>query len=287
MLEVKDIYKKYDKKEVLKGVSFTCKRSEIVSLLGANGSGKTTVFKTVLNLIKADKGEVLLDGLPLNSSEIGYLPEERSLFHDCSIERQLRLLASMKGQEKEETLKNMHFWLDWLKIREYENQKPYKLSKGNQQKVQLAMALIGDPSCLIMDEPWTGLDKDNINIFQKTLLEMKRRNCVVLLSSHQHQQVQDICDRYLYLKDGKIIINITRKQLLDSPYRIVSIETDEPFIFYDEDILQEYEEGKKINYLTGNNEAGQRLLSKISKYRGINGINCRKLTINDLLREAV
>ena len=286
MLEIRELHKGYKNKEVLKGISFRCQRGEIVSLLGANGSGKTTLFKTILGLLKPDKGEVLLDGMPLNRKEAGYLPEERSLFQDCTVERQLRLMAAMKGIKKESDEQNIEHWLTRLDLKKYEHKKPFELSKGNQQKVQLAMELISEPSCVIMDEPWTGLDRDNIEIFQKTLLELKRKDCVILLSSHQHQQVQQICDRYLYLQGGKLTINVTREQLRNSQWRIVSVEAEEPFYFADDDILQEYRQSGRISYLTAGERQGYRLMEKLRKCREVSSFALRRININDLLAEA-
>ena len=225
MLEIKSLYKDYGDKKVLKGISFSTKEGEIVSLLGSNGSGKTTTFKSILGLTDYE-GRIRFNGKIINKKKIGYMPEERSLFYDCPIHKQLVLMGRLKGLKDAQIEASLEKWYKKTNTFDFKEKVPPQLSKGNQQKIQMIIAVLHNPDLIVLDEPWTGLDQSNIEIFQKILLELKAKNKLIVLSSHQHQQVQEICDRYLYLKDGNLIINVSKKTLLSDKHKVLEIEGD-------------------------------------------------------------
>ena len=144
MLAVKDLHKSYGNKEVLRGVSFTVSKGQIVSLLGSNGSGKTTTFKCLLNLTDHDEGSIRYNGARPDRRKMGYLPEERSLFFDVEVFRQLKYLGMLKGMNPDDADREISYWMDRLKVSQYRQEIPLKLSKGNQQKIQLIMCLLGN-----------------------------------------------------------------------------------------------------------------------------------------------
>ena len=156
MLAVKDLHKSYGNKEVLRGVSFTVSKGQIVSLLGSNSSGKTTTFKCLLNLTNHDEDSIRYNGARPDRRKMGYLPEERSLFFDVEVFRQLKYMGMLKGMNPDDAEREISYWMDRLKVSQYRQEIPLKLSKGNQQKIQLIMCLLGNPEIIIMDEPWTG-----------------------------------------------------------------------------------------------------------------------------------
>ena len=283
MLAVKDLHKSYGNKEVLKGVSFTASRGQIVSLLGSNGSGKTTTFRCLLGLTDYDSGSIRYNGTRPDRRRMGYLPEERSLFFDVPVFRQLKYMSELKGTDPDESEREIEYWMDRLKVSEYRNEIPLKLSKGNQQKIQLIVCLLGKPETVILDEPWTGLDQDNAGIFQKILLELKKNNRTVLLSSHQYQPVQQYCDRFLYLKNGEIVINETRGQLQARPQRIVEIEHDGDFYYQDDLIVRTVPHDKKVQFWTDNEANGWKVMEKLKGNRKVNSIRIRCPGINDLI----
>ena len=285
MLAVKDLHKSYGNKEVLRGVSFTVSKGQIVSLLGSNGSGKTTTFKCLLNLTDHDEGSISYNGARPDRRKMGYLPEERSLFFDVEVFRQLKYMGMLKGMNPDDADREISYWMDRLKVSQYRQEIPLKLSKGNQQKIQLIMCLLGNPEIIIMDEPWTGLDQDNAAIFQTILLELKRKNRMILLSSHQYQPVQEYCDRFLYLKNGEIAVNRTKGQLQSMTQRIVEVEHEPDFYFQDALIRKTVTRDRKVYFLTDNDEDAWILMERIRKNNAVTSIKKRCLNINDLIGE--
>ena len=221
MLEIRDLTKSFGSREVLKGISFTLQPGEIASLIGGNGSGKTTTFRLILNLLEPDSGTVRLNGRPLSYGDVSYLPEQSSLYQDCTVFQQLTLTAGLShvrnAGEKIDRL------LDEMKLSEFKRETIGRLSKGNRQKAALVNCLIKNAPVVIMDEPFTALDGDNIRIFLKIISRLREEGKIVLVSSHIYQPVNDICDRFLLLKDGKISADLTARQLRESEKRMVIV----------------------------------------------------------------
>ena len=285
MLAVRDLHKSYGNREVLRGVSFTVSKGQIVSLLGSNGSGKTTTFRCLLNLTDYREGSIRYNGAKTDGRKMGYLPEERSLFFDVEIYRQLKYVDMLKGMSREDADREITYWMDRLKVSQYRHEIPLMLSKGNQQKIQLIMCMLGNPEIIIMDEPWTGLDRDNAGIFQSVLLELKRKNRMILLSSHQYQPIQEYCDRFLYLKNGEIVINKTRGQFQAMPERMVEVEHDADFFFHDELIRKTVTKDRKVSFLMNSDEDAWRIMEKIKGIKAVTSIKKRCLNINDVIGE--
>ncbi len=221
MLEIRDLMKRFGTREVLNGISFTLQPGEVSSLIGGNGSGKTTTFRLILNLLEPDSGDVRLNGRPLTYGDVSYLPEQSSLYQDCTVFQQLMLTAGLGhvGNAGEK----IDRWLDEMRLSEFKRETVGRLSKGNRQKVALVNCLIRNAPVVIMDEPFTALDGDNIRIFLKVIGRLREEGKHVLVSSHIYQPVNDICDRFLLLKDGKISANLTAQQLRESEKRMVVV----------------------------------------------------------------
>lgn len=286
MLAVRDLHKSYGNREVLKGISFIAPKGQIVSLLGDNGSGKTTTFRCILGLCDCNKGSIRYNGRTVDRKKFGYLPEERSLFYDVGVYTQLKLAAQLRGIDSEEAGLMADYWITRMKIDEYRNQIPLRMSKGNQQKVQLIMCLMGKPDIIILDEPWTGLDQNNIRIFRDVILELKRKNKIILLSSHQYQPIQDTCDRYLFLKNGELVINETRTHLQEIPERIVEIEYDGSFCYQGKEVLKTVVHERTVRLWADNTEKGWIMMEKVRNDSAVTSVRIRHLTINDLIEVA-
>lgn len=208
-LEVKDITKSFGDKQVLHGISFEVQSGRALGLLGRNGAGKTTTIRILMDVFRANSGEVLLDGEKFNQRKhlIGYLPEERGLYPKKKVIEQMVYLGRIRGISKSEAVANSKKWLKRLGVLEYENAKLETLSKGNQQKVQLASTLVCNPDIVILDEPFSGLDPVNSRILQDVVMELIGQNKIVIFSSHQMSYVEEFCKDIVIINKGDVVLS--------------------------------------------------------------------------------
>ncbi len=208
-LEVKDLHKTFGDTEVLHGISFSVESGRALGLLGRNGAGKTTTIRIIMNVFKANAGTIWLDGSPFQAMgmSIGYLPEERGLYPKKKVGEQIVYLANLRGIRGGQARKNMRYWLERLGVAEYENRKLETLSKGNQQKVQLAQTLVCDPQIIILDEPFSGLDPVNSQVLKDVITEQIAQGKLVIFSSHQMGYVEEFCEDIVIINHGNIALN--------------------------------------------------------------------------------
>ena len=208
-LEVKKIRKRFEGKEVLKGVDFSVESGRALGLLGRNGAGKTTTIRIIMDIFRADEGEVLLDGTPFDPSQnqVGYLPEERGMYPKKTVIEQMIYFAKLRGLDRASAVKNAQKWLSRLKVSEYEKRKLDTLSKGNQQKVQLAATLVCDPDIVVLDEPFSGLDPVNSQILKDVIRELISEGKIVIFSSHQMSYVEEFCDNIAVINQGEVVLD--------------------------------------------------------------------------------
>lgn len=214
-LEVKNIRKSFSGNEVLHGISFSVESGKALGLLGRNGAGKTTTIRILMDVFKGDSGEILIDGKPFipKNYQIGYLPEERGLYPKKKVLEQIVYLASLRGISKKEAKENTLKWLKRLGIEEYENRKLDTLSKGNQQKVQLAQTLVCNPEIVVLDEPFSGLDPVNAQILKDVVNELITDNKIVIFSSHQMSYVEEFCEDITIINKGNIALSGNLKEI--------------------------------------------------------------------------
>lgn len=207
-LEVKEIRKSFGEKEVLHGVSFEVESGKALGLLGRNGAGKTTTIRILMDVFHANSGEILIDGKKFVPSEyqIGYLPEERGLYPKRTVMEQMIYLAQLRGLDKKTAETNAKRWLNRLEVAEYETRKLETLSKGNQQKVQLAATLVANPDIVILDEPFSGLDPVNSQILKDVVSELIADGKLVIFSSHQMSYVEEFCDHIAIINQGEVVL---------------------------------------------------------------------------------
>ena len=208
-LEVKNLTKSFGEKEVLHGISFNVEGGKALGLLGRNGAGKTTTIRIIMDVFHANSGEVILDGMKFNPKEhlIGYLPEERGLYPKKKVAEQLIYLGRLRGLSKAEAKKNTDKWLARLHVSQYADVKLETLSKGNQQKVQLASTLVCEPEIVILDEPFSGLDPVNSKILQDVVTELIEEGRIVIFSSHQMSYVEEFCEEIAIINNGEISLS--------------------------------------------------------------------------------
>jgi len=209
MLQVRDVVKTYDGRAVVNRVSFEVQAGEIFALLGPNGAGKTTLIRMITDILRPDSGEILLEGHSVQSNRkprIAYLPEERGLYRKVPVVDALAYFGELKGLTGPDARAAAHQLLDRFGLSDWAKKQVQALSKGMQQKVQLCTALIGDPRLLILDEPFSGLDPLNVQLFEDVLDERRRAGVTVLLSTHQMNKVEQLCDRALMINRGHMVM---------------------------------------------------------------------------------
>ncbi len=206
-LEVKDLYKNFGDKQVLQGVDFSVESGTALGLLGRNGAGKTTAIRIIMGVFGGE-GEVLLDGKSINRREInfGYLPEERGLYPKKKISEQLTYFGMLRGMSKKNAKESVLSWLDRLEMTQYADARLDTLSKGNQQKIQLACALVTDPDIIILDEPFSGLDPVNAMLLKGVVAEVIKKGRILLFSSHMMNYVEEFCEKIAIMRDGKVVL---------------------------------------------------------------------------------
>lgn len=230
MLEVIDLHKSFGSLQAVEGVSFTIQDGEIMGMIGQNGAGKTTTFRLILDFLTADQGQVLWDGKPLTKDEydiIGYLPEERGLYPKVSIEEQLIYFAQLRGKSKKEVKPKIDYWMEKFQVKGKKTDKVKTLSKGNQQKVQLIATLLHEPKLVILDEPFSGLDPVNASLLEAGIKELRTQGSCVIFSSHNMNNVEEICDHLLMLRNGEMVLSGTVKEVRERFGRTkLFLETD-------------------------------------------------------------
>ncbi|MFQ6804908.1 MAG: ABC transporter ATP-binding protein [Lachnospiraceae bacterium] len=208
-LEVKDLRKSFGEKEVLHGISFSIESGRALGLLGRNGAGKTTTIRILMDVFRASGGTVTVDGKTFHPKDfrIGYLPEERGLYPKKGVLEQLVYLAQLRGSDRKTARQQAQWWLKRLGVEEYAQRKLETLSKGNQQKVQLAQTLVCSPDLVILDEPFSGLDPVNSQILKDVIREQIQDGKLVIFSSHQMSYVEEFCEDIVLINHGEVVLS--------------------------------------------------------------------------------
>lgn len=214
-LEVRDIRKSFGDREILHGISFEVVSGRAMGFLGRNGAGKSTTIRCLMDVFRQDAGEFYLDGKPFKVTEnrVGYLPEERGMYQKNRILDQLVYFARLRGASKADATRSANEWIDFFELGEYKNKPLETLSKGNQQKIQIAQAFLNDPDILILDEPFSGLDPLNSQIFKDAIADVVAKGRLVIFSSHQMNYVEEVCDDVTLIHEGDILLSGDLKAL--------------------------------------------------------------------------
>ncbi len=220
-LSVSNLTKKYGEKVVVDNLNFEINRPGVYALLGTNGAGKTTTLRIILGMLASNGGSVLWNGKPLDavSANVGYLAEERGLYPKYSLLDQLLYFAKLRNVSKKVAMDRITYWSDRLQVNEYlfppkvkgkktnpKANRADQLSKGNQQKIQLMAALISDPELIILDEPLSGLDPVNTDLFKSIIKEEIAKNKYLIMSSHQMPTIEEFCSDITILNRGKAVL---------------------------------------------------------------------------------
>ena len=209
MLKVENVTKYYDDFKAVDNLSFTVRPGEIFGLLGVNGAGKTTTFRMIMGLLEPSSGKITLDGKKIDYSvtdKIGFLTEERSLLTKLTVLEQCEFYGALKGMDKETIHKRLDYLLEKFEISNYKNKKIKELSKGNQQKIQFITAILNKPKLLILDEPFSGLDPFNVELFKNEIIEMSKQGSMIIFSSHRMEHVELFCKKIVVIMRGKAVL---------------------------------------------------------------------------------
>lgn len=229
-LYVNNISKSYGNKKVVDNLSFILDKPCIFGLLGTNGAGKTTTIRMILNILKIDEGTITWNGKKVDRKKVnfGYLPEERGLYPKSKIITQLLYFAELKGMKKDFAIKSINKWAKILKVTEYLNLTPDKLSKGNQQKIQFMMAIIHNPDLIVLDEPFSGLDPVNSKLIKEVILNLVKQGKYIIMSAHEMYTIEEFCTDLIILNKGKTVLQGNLKEIRNSyPINKLFIETNE------------------------------------------------------------
>jgi ABC-2 type transport system ATP-binding protein len=204
------VVKKFNQFTALDSVSINVPKASIFGLLGPNGAGKTTLIRIINQITVPDSGEVLFNGIPIKQSDIakiGYLPEERGLYKKMKIGEQSIYLAQLKGMSHAQATKELKEWFIKFGIQAWWNKKVEELSKGMAQKVQFITTVLHKPSLLILDEPFSGFDPVNVQLIRNEILAMKANGATIILSTHNMESVEELCDNIALINKAKLIVS--------------------------------------------------------------------------------
>ena len=213
----------------LDDLSFEVPAGQVVGFLGPNGAGKTTTMRAIFGLTDLDSGTVRWNGAPVSRAErrrFGYMPEERGLYPGMLVGEQVEYLGRLHGLSAADAAAATDSWLERLGIAERKGDKVETLSHGNQQRVQLTAALVHDPELLVLDEPLSGLDPSGIDAIGQVLVEQARAGCCVLFSSHQLDQVEDLCEHVTIIDHGRLVVSGSVEELATSGARRLVVRVD-------------------------------------------------------------
>jgi ABC-2 type transport system ATP-binding protein len=218
VLELRDLARRYGDVVALDGISFSVGRGQMFGFVGPNGAGKTTAMRIVLGVLAADRGEVAFDGRPVDfevRSRFGYMPEERGLYPKMRVRDQLVYLARLHGVAAGAARESADRWIERLGLTDRAGDRVEQLSLGNQQRVQLAAALVHDPELLVLDEPFSGLDPVGVDVLSGVLADYAASGVPVVFSSHQLELVERLCEAVAIIKDGRLVASGAVEELRD------------------------------------------------------------------------
>ncbi len=208
-LDVSGVTKRYGSKTAVDNVSFTAAPGRILGLLGPNGAGKTSTIRMITYITMPDEGTIRYDGREVGAwsqQRMGYLPEERGLYKRLRVREQLVYLGTLKGLSTADAQTQADRWLDRFDATGWADKKTEELSKGMQQKVQFIATLLHDPSLLILDEPFSGLDPINSDLLRDVILELRANDRTILFASHRMEQVEQLCDDICLMARGDVVL---------------------------------------------------------------------------------
>lgn len=299
VLSVESLSKSFSNVKAVNNISFTINQGDIFAFLGPNGAGKTTTLRILLDIIKPDDGQIIwnLEGNTnqiITANQIGYLPEERGLYPDIPILKSLIYLAAIRGMDKREAKKAAMEWLERLELDNRANEKLQVLSKGNQQKIQFIASILHKPAFAILDEPFSGLDPLNQEIFIEFIREINKQGTTILLSAHQMQLVEKIADKIFLINKGEelysgslagIFESLGSNQIIELHYK--SGLNESTFMSFNGAQNVEIIDKSRVKLTFGQNTDMKIVLSDLSGLEGDFDISSHKPDLHDIFLHLV
>lgn len=293
MLKVENVTKYYGDFLAVDNLSFEVKDGEIFGLLGVNGAGKTTTFRMIIGLLDKTSGTITLDGKPIDytqTDKIGFLTEERSLLLKLTILEQAIYYGVLKGMSESAIEKKLDELLERFNIKEYKNRKLKELSKGNQQKVQFITAIINDPKLLILDEPFSGLDPINVQLFMDVIMDLKKKGTSIIFSSHRMEHVELFCEKLVILVHGKPVLQgylkDIKKQYRKKNIHIVG-DVDTKALEQIDGVLKVTSNPEEIIVQIASDDKAQNVFKYITTCQNITKFDVEDATLNEIFIEKV
>lgn len=302
VVQVIDVGKAFRTTRAVDGVSFNVRSGEIFALLGPNGAGKSTLVRMMIGMIPPDQGAIRwLDDqcncIDLNPSQIGYLPEDRGLYKDQKVNRILEYFGQLRGMTVKDSTKAAMEWAERLEITQYLNQKLETLSKGNQQKVQVAAAVLHKPRVAFLDEPFSGLDPINQELMIEFIRKLRDEGTTVLLSAHQLELVERLADRVLLLARGKQVVSGTIHDVKSGEYGGYSLRVTYSDSIREEDLSEwsndssldgiELSDGRSIKLTLKNRSDANKWLERASALGEVTDFRGGYLSLHEIYLKAV
>lgn len=293
MLKVENVTKYYGDFLAVDNLSFEVKDGEIFGLLGVNGAGKTTTFRMIIGLLDKTSGTITLDGKPIDytqTDKIGFLTEERSLLLKLTVLEQAIYYGVLKGMSESAIEKKLDELLERFNIKEYKNRKLKELSKGNQQKVQFITAIINDPKLLILDEPFSGLDPINVQLFMDVIMDLKKKGTSIIFSSHRMEHVELFCEKLVILVHGKPVLQGYLKDI-KKQYRKKNIHiignVDTKALEQIDGVLKVTSNPEEIIVQIASDDKAQNVFKYITTCQNITKFDVEDATLNEIFIEKV
>ena len=287
VLVTKGLIKNFDGKRVLDGVDLTVYKGEVFALLGPNGAGKTTMIRIILDIFRPDKGTVSIFGNPFSEKTkdtIGYLPEEGGVDRKLKVVDMLRFFARLKGMENPDP--EIDAWLSRMKLSEYRGKKVGELSKGMSRRLQFIIAVIHHPEILILDEPFYGLDPINKKQIKDILLELKNDGMTIIMSTHQMDEVERMCDRLLMLNNGKAVLYGSISDIKDKFGFSVVMDYEGTLPAQDRDLVESVNDyGSHTEMVLKPGADSQKILHNLMEHVTIRKFEVSTRSLNDIFIE--
>ncbi len=292
-LELRGVRKAFDQFVAVDGVSLRVPEGTVFGLLGPNGAGKTTTIRMIMNIIAPDSGEVLFFERPRKEADmhrIGYLPEERGLYRKMTVAEHLLYFGELHGLKRAELRPRITRWLERLELAQWTNRKVEELSKGMQQKIQLAGTLIHDPQIVILDEPFSGLDPINQQLFKDLLAEYKAAGKSILFSTHVMEQAEKLCDHVCLIFRGRAILDgelkTIKQQWGGNSYKLVA-EGDTERLKRTPGVLSVVERDGSMKMLLGPGIQGPDVLKEVVQFMRVQEFRSEEPELEEIFIKAV